>query len=110
MSERREPAEPAANRPSYRQGPWNEGSFREEPKLQAHYIARLRRLLQLRKEHLGELNREGIWLLDRSIFATYCDCVEVGAGVAAQEIVRASPPFEGTAKTPMRPPRRHHRS
>jgi hypothetical protein len=58
--------------------------------LQGIYLRRLRRLLQLRRNHEGQLNSEGIRLLDKSIYATYCDCVSVGAPEAAQEVLRRS--------------------
>jgi hypothetical protein len=58
--------------------------------LQGVYLRRLRRLLQLRKNHEGQLNFEGIRLLDKSIYATYCDCLAVGAPEAAQEVLRRS--------------------
>jgi len=54
------------------------------------YLRRLQRLLQLRKNHEGQLNFDGIRLLDKSIYATYCDCVSVGALEAAQEVLRRS--------------------
>jgi len=54
------------------------------------YLRRLQRLLQLRKSHQGQLNFDGLRLLDKSIYATYCDCVSVGALEAAQEVVRHS--------------------
>jgi len=56
--------------------------------LQEAYLGRLRRLLNLRSSHREDLNDQGLWLLDRSIFTTYCDCVELGAGFVAQNIVR----------------------
>ena len=58
--------------------------------LQRVFLRRLRRLLQLRQSHEGQLNYDGIRLLDRSIYATYCDCVSVGAPEAAQEVLRRS--------------------
>lgn len=58
--------------------------------LQDHFAGRLRRLIQLRQNHLGDLNYEGLWLLDRSIFATYCDCVEAGGTSTAQGVLRSS--------------------
>ena len=54
------------------------------------YLRRLQRLLQLRKNHEGQLNIEGMRLIDKSIYATYCDCVSVGALEAAQEVLRRS--------------------
>ena len=74
------------------------GSFAPSPlqldgasvEMQGVYLRRLRRLLQLRKSHEGQLNFEGMRLLDKSIYATYCDCVSVGALEAAQEVLRRS--------------------
>jgi hypothetical protein len=64
----------------------------DQPSLQKAYLGRLRRLLRLRSDHHDDLNDQGLWLLDRSIFTTYCDCVEVGVGFVAQEIIcRFSP-------------------
>jgi hypothetical protein len=58
--------------------------------MQGVYLRRLQRLLQLRKNHEGQLNIEGMRLIDKSIYATYCDCVSVGALEAAQEVLRRS--------------------
>jgi hypothetical protein len=58
--------------------------------MQGVYLRRLQRLLQLRKNHEGQLNFEGIRLIDKSIYATYCDCVSVDALEAAQEVLRRS--------------------
>ena len=66
--------------------------------MQGVYLRRLRRLLQLRKNHEGQLNFDGLRLLDKSIYATYCDCVAVGAPEAAQEVLRRSSlPLPGSA-------------
>jgi len=59
--------------------------------LQTVYLHRLRRLIRVREHHRENLNDEGMWLLDRSIFATYRDCVQAGAGFAANDILRTSP-------------------
>jgi hypothetical protein len=56
--------------------------------LRSVYLQRLQRLRRLRHEHEQELNREGIRLLDRSAFAAYCACREVGAEAEAREILR----------------------
>ena len=56
--------------------------------LQNAYLGRLRRLLRLRTDHHEDLNDQGLWLLDRSIFTTYRDCVDLGAGFVAQGIIR----------------------
>jgi hypothetical protein len=56
--------------------------------MQGVYLRRLQRLLDLRKNHEGQLNLDGIRLIDKSIYATYCDCISVGALEAAQEVLR----------------------
>jgi hypothetical protein len=56
--------------------------------LQNAYLGRLRRLLRLRTDHHEDLNEQGLWLLDRSIFTTYRDCAELGVGFVAQGIIR----------------------
>jgi hypothetical protein len=56
--------------------------------MQHMYLRRLQRLLQLRKSHEGQLNFEGTRLLDKCIYATYCDCVAVDSLEAAQEVLR----------------------
>ena len=58
--------------------------------LQAVYLHRLQRLIRVREHHHENLNDEGLWLLDRSIFATYRDCLDSGAVFAADELLRAS--------------------
>ncbi len=52
------------------------------------YLNRLRRLLRLRRDHFEELNEQGLRLLDRSIFAAYCDCLDIGQGEAARAILK----------------------
>jgi hypothetical protein len=52
------------------------------------YLSRLRRLLRLRRDHFDELNEQGLRLLDRSIFAAYCDCLDIGQGDAAKGILK----------------------
>ncbi len=52
------------------------------------YLSRLRRLLRLRRDHFDELNEQGLRLLDRSIFAAYCDCLDIGQGDAAKTILK----------------------
>ena len=104
MSKTREPPEVTADGPSL------SGSEGDQADMQRHYVARLRRLLRLRREHLGDLNQEGFWLLDRSIFATYCDCVRVGAGLAAQDILRSLPSLEEPERVTTAPSRRSRRT
>jgi hypothetical protein len=52
------------------------------------YLNRLRRLLRLRRDHFDELNEQGLRLLDRSIFAAYCDCLDIGQGDAARSVLK----------------------
>ncbi len=52
------------------------------------YLGRLRRLLRLRRDHYDELNEQGLRLLDRSIFAAYCDCIDIGQGEAARAVLK----------------------
>ena len=52
------------------------------------YLNRLRRLLRLRRDHFEELNDQGLRLLDRSIFAAYCDCIDIGQGDAARAVLK----------------------
>jgi hypothetical protein len=56
--------------------------------LREGYLQRLRRLLRLRRDHFDELNEQGLRLLDRSIFAAYCDCIDIGQGDAARAILK----------------------
>ncbi len=65
------------------------------------YLTRLRRLLRLRRDHFDELNEQGLRLLDRSIFAAYCDCIDIGQGDAAKAVlkdVRLTVPMSRTGK------------
>jgi hypothetical protein len=90
----REPAELSA---------W-EDDLREEDDmsaLQNAYLGRLRRLLRLRTDHHEDLNEQGLWLLDRSIFTTYRDCVELGVGFVAQGVLRR---LSVEGEPPARPP------
>ena len=51
------------------------------------YLSRLRRLLRLRRDHVDELNEQGLRLLDRSIFAAYVDCIDINQGDAARAVL-----------------------
>ncbi len=68
--------------------------FAEAPTAQARrgslrgvYLRRLRRMVRLRHQHSQDLNQQGLRLLDRSIFAAYCDCRDVGAGHKARDVL-----------------------
>ncbi len=60
----------------------------EPEQLRDGYLNRLRRLLRLRRDHFEELNEQGLRLLDRSIFAAYCDCLDIGQGDAAKSVLK----------------------
>ena len=55
----------------------------------------------MRRDHFEELNDQGLRLLDRSIFAAYCDCLDIGEGDAAKDVlkdVRLTVPMARTGK------------
>ena len=62
----------------------NEGSLSP---MQSHFLQRLNRLLKLRSEQSGQLNEDGLRLMDRTIYATYCDAVDVGVTEEAQGLL-----------------------
>jgi len=55
--------------------------------LQLHFLRRLNRLLRLRREQSGQLNGDGVRLLDRAIYSTYCDAVDLGVTAEAQKLL-----------------------
>ena len=55
--------------------------------LQLHFLRRLNRLLRLRREQSGQLNGDGVRLLDRAIYSTYCDAVDLGVAAEAQKLL-----------------------
>ena len=56
--------------------------------LRSIHLERLRRLLHLRRQYERELNARGLRLLDRSVFAAYCDCRDNGAEEQACALLR----------------------
>lgn len=52
------------------------------------FLQRLQRLQQLRQRHQRQLNGHGLRLLDRSVFAAYCDCRDAGAEEEARAFLR----------------------
>jgi len=58
--------------------------------LRAVYLKRLQRLVRLRRQHEEELNKQGIRLLEKSVFAAYCACREVGAEQEAMKVLQAA--------------------
>ena len=55
--------------------------------LQGHFLSQLARMLRLRSEQSGQLNEEGVLLIDRAIYATYCDAVDLGVAEGAQALL-----------------------
>ena len=51
------------------------------------FVARLERLLRMRKDYREDLNPVGLRLLDRAIDATYRDCIDYGAGEQARVVM-----------------------
>ena len=66
----------------------NEASYSP---LQLYFLRRLNRLLRLRQEQGQELNGEGVRLIDRTIYSTYCDANNVGVPEEAQKLLRRLP-------------------
>ncbi len=64
------------------------------------YLERLERLQRLRLQHEGELNQRGIRLLDRSVFAAYCACRDIGAEQEALEVLHSIASDEATPAPP----------
>jgi hypothetical protein len=64
------------------------------------YLQRLERLQRLRLQHESELNPRGIRLLDRSAFAAYCACRDIGAEQEARQILNAVASNETTPAPP----------
>lgn len=63
--------------------------------LQLHFLKRLNRLLRLRGEQAGQLNEDGVRLIDRAIYSTYCDAVDLGVTEEAQKLLHR---FAATSK------------
>ena len=79
----------------------NEGSLSP---MQSHFLQRLNRLLKLRSEQSGQLNEDGLRLMDRTIYATYCDAVDIGVTEEAQRLLHrsAAAPAAGFDPRPVR--------
>ena len=58
--------------------------------LQTYFLRRLNRLLHLRTEQSGQLNDDGLRLIDRAIYSTYCDAVDLGVTEEAQGLLHRS--------------------
>jgi hypothetical protein len=64
---------------------------RKDGGLGNHYLSRLERLVRLRRDFENHLNELGVDILDRSIYATYRDCVDTGCVDGAREVMLALP-------------------
>ncbi len=58
--------------------------------LQLYFLTRLNRMLHLRGEQSGQLNEDGVRLIDRAIYSTYCDSVDLGVTGEAQKLLHKS--------------------
>lgn len=54
------------------------------------FLLRLRRLLWLRRSCVGQLEDSILKVLDKSIYSTYCDCLEMGVGDEARQLLKQS--------------------
>jgi hypothetical protein len=59
--------------------------------VKATFVRRLERLIQLRRKYSEDLNPLGLRLLDRSIYATYKDCLAYGGGHEVRRIIEQHP-------------------
>lgn len=57
-----------------------------------YFFWRMQRVLHLRKTHEGQLNLDGLWLLDRTAFADYCMLRDLGCEAQARAILEAVVP------------------
>lgn len=57
--------------------------------VQLFFLLRLERLLRVRREHAALANSSDWWakLLNRAIYSTYCDCIELGVGEDARSLL-----------------------
>ncbi len=55
---------------------------------QRMFLLRLRRLLWLRRSCAGQLEDSVLKVLDKSIYSTYCDCLEAGVGDEARQLLK----------------------
>jgi hypothetical protein len=60
--------------------------------LQRHFLDRLNRLISLRADQSAQLNEDGLLLIDRTIYSTYCDAVDLGVADEAQKLLHRRKP------------------
>ncbi len=58
--------------------------------MQRVFLLRLRRLTWLRRSCSGQLDEPILRVLDKSIYSTYCDCVELGVDSEARELLKTA--------------------
>jgi len=64
---------------------------RKDGGLGSFYVSRLERLIRLRRDFEDHLNDLGVDILDRSIYATFRDCVDSGLADRARLLMEALP-------------------
>ncbi len=68
----------------------NERNPRIKPytEVQLFFLLRLERLLRIRREHAALSHSSDWWakLLNKAIYSTYCDCIELGVGEDARSL------------------------
>jgi len=57
-----------------------------------YFLWRLRRVLQLRKNHEGQLNDDGLRFLEKTAFADYCTLRDLGCEAQARTALEAVVP------------------
>ncbi len=67
------------------------GDSGTQPSIQEHFLRRLEELLAKRDELLSQGSSAPVQrkVLDKAIYATFTDCVKVGAGEQAQSLLDA---------------------
>lgn len=68
---------------------WKNGSSGPRG-MQRMFLLRLRRLTWLRRSYAGQLDGSVLKVLDRAIYSTYCDCVEIGVTDEARQLLKKS--------------------
>lgn len=75
---------------TYKDGSRNGGKMNSVRYQRRFFLARLRRLVAARQRH-GSLEDAGslnLRLLDRAVYSTFCDCLDLGVGEEARTILR----------------------
>jgi hypothetical protein len=63
-------------------------SFDGPQGMQRVFLLRLRRLTWLRRSCAGQLDDSVLRVLDRAIYSTYCDCVELGVSEEGRQVLK----------------------